>query len=62
MASVITGIPIELFLKTREATDIWLALHTTLKSRVDEEPTLTESERKLYDLLTERMIQGLQKP
>jgi hypothetical protein len=59
---------IELLLDTRAAAEIWIELHRTIREQktrdantVDgfEKDPLSESERDLYDALTQRFIGGL---
>ncbi len=57
----------ELTLNTREAADIWLALHKTRHE--DLEPDMPDpldpmrgAEEELYRLLTDRMIEGARRP
>ena len=57
-----------LFIDTRAATDLWLAMHQTIREQKnrdtntisgDEIDPLTLQERALYDALTRRFTEGL---
>jgi hypothetical protein len=61
---------LELFLETKPAADIWIELHRTIRERNSScvpddvlvpNPGLSESESRLYSLLTQRFIEGLTK-
>lgn len=61
---------LELFLNTREAADLWLAMHQSIREQkardantnlTDGIDPLTQEERSLYDALTSRFTEGLQR-